>query len=238
VVRERSDPVAAEPEALRAWRSGACRARLARPRPRNPGQDAGTGPAGTPGSRGSVRWPTRRSGPGGAWRRSIVAARADRLSVARRACLANDPRWLARPRRRRAGVQGMTLFDNTVAAIVAPRRGGQSIAEVRRARVRGGASTTDHPPDRRPDDPQASGRADRPGKGERARVKGRGAGPAVRRRKGLSRSRGRFGRSPSGFIAIRGLERGLTPPDSANFQDGRSGAPAEQAAKIRDLTIP
>ena len=62
VVRERSDPVASEPEALRAWRSGACGAR----RPAQTAPTRGEAPAPgwrAPGGRTGepVPWPTSRS---------------------------------------------------------------------------------------------------------------------------------------------------------------------------------
>jgi hypothetical protein len=67
----------------------------------------------------------------------MSAEQRAKLSLAQHAYVTHDPRW-AEHRRKLAAAQEarrMTLFDNEVAAIVAPAGG----------RVSGGAST-DHPP--------------------------------------------------------------------------------------------
>ena len=113
MVRERSDPVASEPEALRAWRSGACGAR----RPAQTAPNRGKAPAPgrlTPGGRAGepVPWTTPRS-PGRAGPLRMRVALAVRIALAppaigaitragQRTGLSQGAKWS----------EGMMLLDN------------------------------------------------------------------------------------------------------------------------------
>ena len=153
MVRERSDPVASEPEALRAWRSGACGAR----RPAQTAPNRGKAPAPgrrTPGGRTGepAPWPTPRceAVPG---RVRMRLAHAARMALAQPAIGAHDPRWPAHCRITGCQVvRGMTLFDNRSPRIVVLRRKGRTFADAGGAcravigcALAGGAGDCDRP---------------------------------------------------------------------------------------------
>ncbi len=92
MVRERSDPVASEPEALRAWRSGACGAR----RPAQTAPNRGKAPAPgrrTPrGRQGSLRHGPHPDCETVSGRVRMRLAHAARMALAQPAYVAHDPR--------------------------------------------------------------------------------------------------------------------------------------------------
>jgi hypothetical protein len=130
VVRERSDPVAFEPEALRAWRSGACGARRPVQTAPNRGKAAAIGRL-TPSDRAGEPVPDPHPG-----RQAVPDRSGCRLAHAVRMALVQPAIGaMARAGQRAAASggakwsEGMMLLDNEVAAIVALRRKGPTFAD-------------------------------------------------------------------------------------------------------------